>query len=565
MSAEHAPHISTPLVIKLIAGTCALGMGMVAVATALSSSPGFLLIMIASITLNYGTVFIHQWLSHYYSRKDSSEALGPEYILHVLRNKAPLHQISKNHTGALKTAQSLWIGLASLIVAMTLAVASYFIFMQFVPTAVLLYTVATVLFFPIVFVVYRAFRRGIEDVWQDLQHYLEGSADEEITSPSARNTPAWIWGKRLFVVLGAISCVAGGLLTAALIHEGVATTSASVFTFIGGGLSILSGPIGWMMFSLLFVCVAGMMARSVLMFVKDSSLDEKLQLKHALFDRNAYLQDLSKDWVTLNQAIEQAQGNALGAQQAYLAAQHRGDSPSELQRLGHEGNRCASVLDALYAQKDTLYHRYTLFSKVWFQPLFAGITLLISGLCLIGMLAHMARGSQAGMDMITHVTGVSEKIAMGIATGIMWLGLVAETLFTVTNVTDTMLEEGIGTQTSLYEQKLETQQTTEDAISRFAYTSSRIQHGIFDGALVANGASGHATSKTGYAFADGLGSVGDFAASARSATERDPNPLFFAWNYKGPDAPLLIPLENMPDMANQRSESLKFPYNPVSL
>jgi ABC-type multidrug transport system fused ATPase/permease subunit len=516
-SASHA----SSLTIKSIAAACALGTGMVAVATVLSAPGGFLLIMIASIVLNYGSVFFHHWFNHFWGQKTFSGNLKNNYIDKVLRNKAPLNQLSPDHAGRLAPKESLSIALSSLVAAALLAAFAYYVFLAFIPSVVLLYSVAAMLFFPIVFVVYRAFRRGLEDVWHGL------SQPDSVQSESKLNSPGWVLAKRAIMGFGVLSCIAGGFLGSALVQEGVATTAGQVFAWLGSGLTVLTGPIGWFMFALLFVSVTAIMARSVMMFVHDESLEEKIKLKHALFNNADYLVDLQNDWQKINLEIETT-----------LEAYKTNQASSEL----------AEKLDKLFALKDTVYHRYSLFSKPWFQPLFTGVTILLSAFCLLGMLAHMARGAHSGIELLSDVTGLSEKIAGSIATGIIAIGLMAETLFTVTNVGDSMLEEGIGTQTNLYERDLQSQETSGQTVSRFAYGSSRIQHSFFDWGLVANGAGGHASGSTGYAFADKLGMVGELGAAARAAAERDPAPVFYQWQYGSAHKALLEPLHEKPDL-----------------
>lgn len=513
---------ASPFPLKAIAACCALGTGLLAVAATLSSSPAFLLVLLGSILLNYGTVFFYQWLTRLYSHnKPSSVEDEKEYLKHVLLNTSELDdKFNKKHTGSLDAWHTLAIGLASLFISATLATGISLIFYYALPHAVMLATVASMLFLPIIFVVYRAYRRGLQDVWKDIQkNYLNGQSKDN--TPSARNTRAWIWGKNIFLVIGALGCLAGGLLMAAMIQEGTATTIQS----FGMGLAAAAGPLSWFMFAMLFISVAAIMARSVLMFVRDSSLDKKIKLKNALFNRKAYLIDLKNDWSALNTKLKDAQG--------------RGDTKK---------------LNRIYRKKDRVYHRYVLFSKPWFQPLFTSITLLLTAICFLGMLAHMARSSQAGMEMFQKIHGVSEKIAFAIADACMWVSLAAESVFTMSNVGDTMIEEGIGTQTTHYDKRLYSQLSATEAVSCLAYPSSRIQHGIFDAALAANGASGH-SSKTGYGFVDRVSEPGAIGAALNAAAERDPDTFCIQWDYEKEHTCLLtgkIPAEQPPKTSSPK-------------
>jgi hypothetical protein len=328
--------------------------------------------------------------------------------------------------------------------------------------------------------------------------------------------------------------------------DGVTTTLPTLATGFLGPLAAITVPFAWIVFACVLISTFSMTAYGFFDLTDDKKRSEKKDMLKSFFSSTqTYQEDLKTQWADIRSKIKIATDSFTGTDQQ------------------------KAELDELYRQKDAIYHRYTVYQQPWFNLLYKTVTFIVLGVAMAGMLMHVARGYQ-GLETLFKAKsiGVAHSIATKLATGIMYLSMLAEALFTTTIVTSTMNEEALlGKQTHQYEDHLMKQQNTSERAEGYVFQTSRGMHFIFEGLLglfgAEGGGHGHGT-KSGQAFADnpntqpflGVG-MGLRAGFERHGGEHQ----LVTFKY--------TPTGRISDIPNREetfdSESAVFPYNPATL
>lgn len=405
-------------------------------------------------------------------------------------------------------------------------------------------SVSAIMFCTMTYVLSKNFFSGIQNVANNLLFALNPDLEAELNpdaeikqSPNAaaRQTRGWKFFKRAVAVIGVISCVAAGVVAGALTQGGVTTAFSGG---LGFSVAALAGPVGWIVFAAMVISVGAMMAWGVNQWLQDHELDKKAMIWYSLFDRPKYLASLKSEFTGLCGKINQKKVQLDQAKTGHVAAvqaldefnkahprgAHSEDERDHLDRLNYNKDLLENrtkELDALYQEKDRVYHRFQMFQSSAFQIGFAITTLLVTAFCLFGMLIHMARGSQSFGEMLPEVIGFSENIAMTVATSFMWVAMFSEGIFTATSASNVMINEiAVGTQTDTYNTLREKQQHPSKLKWDFFFHTARVMHGMFDGLLALFGSSGAASKPTeAYAQNNIANKIASAGSATRAATE----------------------------------------------
>jgi hypothetical protein len=507
-----------------IAGMDALGTGMLVVATVLSTPPWLLLYLLAGLFINYIAPPVHKRLSQYFYQKDKKKQtefeLEDPYLANILKNSANLEEMDFSLTGNKNLKRTLTVTALTLLLVGSLAVGGFFLLSKLIlpllPATVLLYSVAIIMFFPLCLLTFFNYNEGIKDVGRDIAEFFQArfgskqgytQMEEKDENKAAPQSSFIAKAKPFLLSLGILSCMAGGLLYGAMIHQGVTTTFTS---FISGNLpalSVLGGPLAWVMFSFLFISAFSLLGYGLFNIFSDKRDEENTRTWNSFVNPKAYCENLKSDWKKVNGLIQKAQ-------QEYTALKSQDTESAELKAL-------ETRLDGYYQQKDRIYHQYSMYQKKGFYPLFVASTVFVFTLCSCGMLMQMARGGQSFRELLTPMLRHSRGVAMGIAGACMWASALAETIFTGTIVTKTMSEELVlGSQSTHYQAKLKEQKGGESTYVN-QISRARGAHGIYESLLGLYGSSGEST-KTGMAVVDHPDAAPVFAVAqgGRSVAER---------------------------------------------
>lgn len=507
-----------------IATVCALGTGMLAAATVIST-PASLLLMIASgFVVTYSLPLIYQSLSRLWVRdKLNVKTIShKKYIRRLLERTDDLDDIDYKYARNPGLIRSFLAGVASLMISLALATSLYFIF-ALMPTSILMPFVAVGMFASLAIVTFMNYFHGIGDVWERRHSVVE--AFSQMSS-----------GWKAGVIVFMLSALAAGILVGAMTLDGVNTTLSSGISFLSP-LAAIAGPIGRLVFAGVLVSTFSMMSYGFFELMDRDKLAEKKDMLRSFFTSSeTYQNDLRQQWVAVNQEIAGIRAN-------YTAAQD-------------------PRLDELFRQKDAIYHRYTVYRQPYFNFIYKSLTFLALGVTLAGMLMHVARGYQ-GLDTLfkTSSMGMAHSVATKLATGIMYLSILAESFFTAVIVGSTMNEEALlGKQTRQYEDHLRQQADLPDQAEDYFFMTSRGMHTIFETSLGLFGAEGadhgHGTN-TGQRFADNPSTQGfmSFGMGLRAGYERhggEHKLLTFRYNSTGGIQNIVSPKEVIgPDLSHK--------------
>lgn len=489
--------------IGLIAGICALGTGLLAAATVISTPTSLLLFLAAGFVVNYTTPIIYRKLARWTLASELDDKNNHKnYLMKVLKSEDELSEenVPSVHARNLSLKRYVGVGFGSLALSMSLATGLYFL-ASLIPAVGLLYSVAGLMFGSLAIVTAMNFYGGMSDVWRNVSDFkLEVSKKQG-----------------LFLGLCVLSCVAAGLLAGAITREGVQTTIPSLFPII----TAAAGPLGWIVLSTMVLAVFSMMAYEIFNMMKSDKLTQKIAMLRSFFSPEQYLKDLKNDWKKINGELKTKKAELLKAT----------DDATKTE--------ICHAMDELYRQKDSVYHRFHAYQQKGFFVVYAVVSAVVFAVSMAGMLMHLARNYQAFNMMLPATLNASRAIS----TSVMYLAMLSESIFTGTIVTSTMNEEALlGSQSKKYEDALYKQQKLKEKASGYFYQTSRGMHFIYETLLGLFGAAGHGAKseptphgefsayhaggseggKTGQAFADykGTANMMSFGMGVRAGLER---------------------------------------------
>jgi hypothetical protein len=526
----------TKIIIRGIAAICAVGTGMLAAATVISTPASLLLLIAAGFAINYSLPLFYRWFSrHWFQDHLDTKALSHhKYIKRLLERDEDLDKIDSKYARNLGLKRAFWTGILSLSLSMSLAVGLYFSLIA-VSVNILAPIIAVLMFSALAIVTFMNFNHEIRNVWESRGTVLE--AFKKMSFP---------W--KIGLVVFTLSALAAGILVAAMTMDGVTTTLPTVATGLLTPLAAITGPFAWIVFTCVLISTFAMTGYGFFDLTDDKKRSEKKDMLKSFFNSTeTYQEDLKTQWVDIRTKIKVATDTFTG---------------TEAQKL---------ELDRLYRQKDAIYHRYTVYQQPCFNFHYKTVTFIVLGVAMAGMLMHVARGYQ-GLETLFKAKsiGLAHSIATKLATGIMYLSMLAEALFTTTIVTSTMNEEAmLGKQTHQYEDHLKKQQSKSEQAEGYVFQTSRGMHFKFEGLLglfgAEGGGHGHGT-ESGQAFADNPDTQPFLGVGMglRAGFERhggDHQLVTFKYTPTG----RISDIPNREEMLDHVSDDMFFPYNPATL
>lgn len=451
-----------------VAGICAVGFGLLAAATVLSTPASLILFLGSAFVVNYTLPSIYRWLSRRWVQQDldNKRIAHDQYITELLNSEyTQLDMLDKQHARNLSLTRSFWTSILSLVISGALGIAVYFL-LSFVPVSILTPIVSVLMFGALAVITYMNFYGGMKDVWEGLKKRFSATENK---GDSLHPLVKWV-----LIPVFTLSCIAAGVLIGSMTFEGVETTLLS-FVMSGVSLASFATPLAWISFGCVSMAWFAMAAYGIFDWLDKDKRAAKMDMMNSLFkSTEAYKKDLEGQWKDVQSKISDKKAEYRNAQTE--------DVKSDL----------SDELNELYAKKDSIYHRYSVYQQPWFNTLYKAITFVVMAASLAGMLLHIARGYQGLDGMFTKAMGLSHALARGVATSVMYVSMLAETFFTATVVTSTMDEEAIlGKQSRQYEDHLVKQQTLAEKGEEYLFQTSRGMHFLFEGLLGLFGADGH--------------------------------------------------------------------------